>query len=100
LRGTGSSPTRDGIAHPVKVGLLTPTAGPDGLTWFCSNTGSTVTDDEFETKVDLNALGKFGTCATGVPVAGELDICDTGVFGDCHFKRSGTIDNMTIGEAE
>jgi hypothetical protein len=97
LRGTGASPTRDGVAHPAKVSLLTPAAGPDPLTWFCSSAGSTVTDDNIETKVDLNGLGKLGACAAGVPVAGEVSVCDSKLLaGPCHFERSGTLDNVVL----
>ena len=101
LRGDGASPVRQGVARPVRTLLLTPASGPDPRSWYFSDVNSTVTGDTVDTRVDLNGLGKFGSCDSGVPVDGEVIVCHSASAGPCpQFKRSGTLDGVTVSEAE
>jgi hypothetical protein len=100
LRGEGARPISDGAAHPVKAVLLTPSSGPEPATWFCSTTGSVVSSDSVDTHVDLKNLGRLGTCAGGVAVSGEIKVCDSpGISGTCDFTRTGTLDGVSITQA-
>jgi hypothetical protein len=101
LRGEGADPTRDGVARSVSAMLLTPSSGPDPRSWYYSSANSTVIGDNVDTRVDLKGMGKFGSCDSGVPVGGEVSICHSGSLGPCpQFKRSGTLDGITLSEAE
>ncbi len=100
LRGDGASPRWDGTEHGASATLLTPAAGPDPQTWFCSNSGSTLIADLVDTRVSLASLAKLGTCAGGVAVDGEVTICNASGFTDeCWFTRSGTLDGVTLTQA-
>lgn len=98
LRGDGESPRRQGIERLASATLLTPSAGPDPLAWYCSNQ-ATFTDDDVEARVNIAGLGRLGTCAGGEPVAGEITVCDDNATG-CSFTRSGSLDGTTVTSAD
>jgi hypothetical protein len=97
LRGMGAATQWDGILHTVTPTILTPTAGPDPQSWYCGSASSTLIGDTVDKRVDLQGLGRLGTCAQGTAVSGQVTVCwASGFQSSCDYTRSGELDGIVV----